>query len=293
MRTLKNRLNTIKMRTLKNRVKQVPIIPLIIILACIIMAIFADFIALHSPLETNLSARLRPPIFQEGGSWSYPLGTDAIGRDLLSRIIFGARISLITALGALSLGAVIGISVGLSAAYFGGKVDVVLMRAADVTAAFPMILFAVFLAMTLGQGVNTIIIAVALVIWARFARVIRGEALSIMQRDFIDQARVNGCSAIRIMASYLFPNMLNTIMVLYSLQIGWVILMEATLSFLGAGIPPPTPAWGSMVAIGREYITTGWWVSVVPGIAISLLVLAFNLTGDWLREKLDPKLRQV
>jgi peptide/nickel transport system permease protein len=167
------------------------------------------------------------------------------------------------------------------------------MRTADSTLAFPIILFALILAVTIGPSFANVIVAVAIVLWARYARVIRGEVLSLKERDFIAQARLTGCSTGRILLWHLFPNTLNTLIVLLTLQIGYVILVEASLSFLGAGIPPPTPAWGSMVAEGRDYMTRAWWVSVCPGMAILLVVLALNLLGDWVRDTLDPRLRQV
>ena len=186
-----------------------------------------------------------------------------------------------------------GAAIGLVAGYYGGRVDMILMRLADSTLAFPIILFGILLVVTLGGNLYNIVIAIALVLWARYARVIRGEVLSIKSRDFIDRARVVGCSTPRIVLMHIFPNTINTLLVLLTLQVGWVIIVEASLSFLGAGIPPPTPAWGAMIASGREYVDTAWWVSSFPGIAIMLTVISFNLFGDWLRDTLDPKLRNV
>jgi peptide/nickel transport system permease protein len=167
------------------------------------------------------------------------------------------------------------------------------MRIVDATLTFPTILIALLLAVSLGAGLRTIVIAITVIIWARFARVVRGEVLSVKTRDFVALARVHGCSHLRIMAIHIVPNVLNTFMVLLTLHIGFVIIVEASLSFLGAGIPPPTPAWGSMIAEGRDFVTSAWWVSFLPGLAILLVVLAFNLLGDWLRDTLDPKLRQL
>jgi peptide/nickel transport system permease protein len=167
------------------------------------------------------------------------------------------------------------------------------MRVTDTTLSFPIILFAILLVVILGSSLLTVVCAVALVLWARFARVIRGEVLSIRERDFVAQARIAGSSSVRIIMVHLFPNVLNTLVVLLSLQIGWVIIVEASLSFLGAGVPPPTPTWGSMIAEGRDYIASAWWVSFFPGLAILVTVLAFNLFGDWLRDALDPTMRQL
>ena len=193
----------------------------------------------------------------------------------------------------LIVGGGVGTIIGLLAGYYGGRLDAVLMRTADSTLAFPIILFAILLVVTLGANMANVVIAIALVLWARYARVIRGEVLAYKERDFIARARVSGCSDLRILTLHLFPNTVNTLLVLLTLQVGWVIIVEASLSFLGAGIPPPTPAWGAMVADGREYVDTAWWVSAFPGIAIMLTVIAFNLFGDWLRDALDPKLRQL
>ena len=193
----------------------------------------------------------------------------------------------------MTIGGGIGTLIGLTAGFYGGKIDTLLMRFADITLAFPLILFAILLVMVLGPSMLNVIIAISLVLWARYARVIRGEVLGLMQRDFIARAEVSGASDWRIMMRHLLPNVMPTLIVLITLQVGWVIIVEASLSFLGAGIPPPTPAWGSMLADGREYVSTAWWVTTTPGIAIMLVVLAFNLAGDWLRERLDPKQRGI
>ncbi len=191
------------------------------------------------------------------------------------------------------LASALGAGVGLIAGYYGGRVDAVLMRATDATMSFPVILLALILAVTAGPSFINVVIAIAVILWARFARVIRGQVLTLMELDFITQARIAGASAARIILRHLFPNTLNTLVVLTTLQVGYVIIVEASLSFLGAGIPPPTPAWGSMIAEGRDFVTSAWWVSFFPGLAILLVVLAFNLLGDWLRDTLDPKLRQL
>jgi peptide/nickel transport system permease protein len=208
-------------------------------------------------------------------------------------LVFGARVSLIVALSTLALGGALGGALGLIAGYYRGKLDAILMRASDITIAFPIILFAILLVVIIGPGLINLIIAVGLVIWARYARVIRGEVLTLMTQDFIARARVAGASDFRIITRHLFPNVVNTLVVLLTLQVGFLIIVESSLSFLGAGVPPPTPPWGSMVASGRDYITSAWWVSAIPGIAIMLIVIAFNMLGDWLRDRLDPKLRQL
>jgi peptide/nickel transport system permease protein len=275
------------------RLRRAPLVPSLIIAAFVLLAIVANVVAPGDPYEQSLRLRFKPPAWEEGGSWKHLLGTDRLGRDLLSRIIFGARISLAAGVLTVLLAGFVGAAVGLVAGYYRGRVDAVLMRVTDATLAFPVILLALILAVTLGPSFTNVIVAIAVILWARYARVVRGEVLTLMERDFIAQARIVGCSARRIILTHLFPNILNTLIVLLSLNLGYVIIVEASLSFLGAGIPPPTPAWGSMVAEGRDYITSAWWVSFFPGLAILLVVLAFNLFGEWLRDVLDPRLRQL
>jgi peptide/nickel transport system permease protein len=275
------------------RRRRTPIIPLVIIGVMLLTAAFADFLTSYSPTEISLSTRLRPPFWEERGSLAYPLGTDPMGRDLLTRMIYGARVSLLVAVLSLIVGGGLGAAVGLVAGYYGGRLDAFIMRVADTTMAFPIILFAILFVVVVGGSLATTVIAVAMVLWARYARVIRGEVLSLRERDFVAQARIAGASSPRIILVHLFPNVTNTLIVLLSLQVGWVIIVEASLSFLGAGIPPPTPTWGSMIAEGRDYIASAWWVSFFPGLAILATVLSFNLLGDWLRDALDPKLRQM
>jgi peptide/nickel transport system permease protein len=275
------------------RLGRLPIASAFILVAFVMVALLADVITWHQPYETSLRMRFRPPVWEAGGSWEYPLGTDHLGRDVLTRVVYGARVSLTAGVLTVLLAGLMGAAIGLLAGFYGGRLDAVLMRAADATLAFPIILFALILAVTTGPSFANVIVAVAIVLWARYARVIRGEVLSLKERDFVAQARIAGCSALRIMVYHLLPNTLNTLIVLLTLQIGYVILVEASLSFLGAGIPPPTPAWGSMVAEGRDYLTRAWWVSFFPGMAIMLIVLSLNLLGDWVRDTLDPKLRQI
>ena len=273
--------------------RRAPLIPLAIIFIVIFTATFAPLLSPYSTTKPSLADRLTPPAWQEGGSWAHPIGTDALGRDLATRLMHGGRVSMLVALFTLAIGGGIGTAIGLISGYFGGRIDAVLMRSADSTLAFPIILFAILLVVAVGANLANVVVAIALVLWARYARVIRGEVLALRERDFIARARVAGCSHFRIVMFHLFPNTVNTLLVLLTLQVGWVVIVEASLSFLGAGIPPPTPAWGSMVSDGREYVDTAWWVSATPGIAIMLTVVAFNLFGDWLRDTLDPKLRQV
>jgi peptide/nickel transport system permease protein len=262
--------------TPRGDLSRLPWTAFVIILVLGVIAVFAPLIATHSPTEQSLPDKLQPPAWQEGGSATHLLGTDLLGRDLFSRLVYGARVSLTVALFALLSGGLIGLAVGIVAGYVGGRVDSVLMRVVDAT-------------LTL----RTIVLAITVIIWARFARVVRGEVLGVKTRDFVALARVHGCSNPRIMLVHIVPNVMNTFMVLLTLHIGFVIIVEASLSFLGAGIPPPTPSWGQMVADGRSHIASAWWLSVMPGAAIVLVVLAFNMFGDWLRDWLDPRLRQI
>lgn len=273
--------------------RRAPWIPIAIISVMLCMAVFAPLLAPYSPIDQVLRDKLLPPFWLDGGSLNHILGTDAFGRDVLSRLMYGARVSLLVAVLALTVGGGIGLVVGIVAGYLGGALDNLLMRLVDAAFTFPAILFALLLAVTMGQGLSTLVIAISLLLWASFARVIRGEVLMLRQRDFVALAKVRGCSSLRIMLTHILPNVLNTFMVLVTLNIGVVIIAEASLSFLGAGIPPPTPTWGLMISEGRGRIADAWWVALIPGIAITLLVLSVNLFGDWLRDRLDPQLRQL
>jgi peptide/nickel transport system permease protein len=278
-------------------VRQYPVIPLAVLLIVLVVpAVFAPLVAQHDPLkpvEGGIAQRLQPPVWQETGSWDYPLGTDKLGRDMLSRIIYGARVSLAVALISIAAGGLIGTSLGLIAGYFGGNADHLIMRLVDIKLSIPSILLALVLVAALGPSFATVVIVIALLLWTRYARLVRGETLSLKHQDFVARSRVAGASTPRLLIHHIFPNVVNTIVVLATLEIGQVILLEATLSFLGAGIPLPTPAWGLMVADGRALIISAWWVSFFPGLAILLTVLSMNLLGDWIRDRLDPKLRNV
>jgi peptide/nickel transport system permease protein len=274
--------------------RRYPVISVLVLLSVLIIpAIFANVLAPHDPITGNLPDRLKPPAWVEGGSAKYLLGTDTLGRDILSRMLFGARISLSVSLVALLIGGAIGTMLGLIAGYFGKWVDSVVMRLVDMMLSMPLILIALVLVIVFEPGVGTTIGVVALLLWARYARLIRAQVLTIKEQDFISRARVAGASDFRIIVRHVFPNVVNTLIVIATLQVGVVILLEATLSFLGAGIPRPQPSWGAIVSDGRNYIATAWWISVIPGLAIMLTVLSMNMLGDWLRDRLDPKLRQI
>jgi peptide/nickel transport system permease protein len=275
------------------RRRRLPVLPLGIIGVFALVAILAPLLSPADPLDQSLRNRFKPPVWMEGGSTAHLLGTDRLGRDILSRIIWGSRVSLAAGVVTVLVASAFGAAIGLVAGYYGGRTDAALMRITDATMSFPVILLALILAVTVGPSFTNVVIAIAVILWARYARVIRGQVLTLMGLDFIAQARIAGAGAWRIITRHLLPNTMNTLVVLVTLQVGYVIIVEASLSFLGAGIPPPTPAWGSMIAEGREFVTSAWWASGLPGLAILLVVLAFNLLGDWLRDTLDPKLRQL
>jgi len=266
-----------------------PWISLFIVVLLAVCAIFADLLAPSDPTKMNmLDAKLAP-----GDTLSHPLGTDIMGRDILSRLIYGARSAMFMAVVALGTGAVAGTLVGLISGFRGGWTDALCMRAADAALGFPTILVAMIIVVLMGAGIEIIILAVALTVWARFARMIRGDVLAIKELDFVTLAKIAGVSTPVIIWRHVFPNTINTLMVITSLQVGQVILLEASLSFLGLGLPPGAPAWGIMVAEGRTVILDVWWLSLLPGLAITAVVLAFNFFGDWLRDTLDPKLRRL
>ncbi len=274
--------------------RRYPVIPVaVLLIVLVIPALFAELIAPHDPIDGNLRARLLPPAWTDGGDWSYPLGSDRQGRDILSRMIFGARTAALVSLAALAVGGIVGSVLGLVAGYFGSWWDHVIMRLVDINLSLPLILLALVLVVLFEPGTATTVAVVALLLWSRYARQVRAEVLTLKEMDFVARARVAGASNLRIIFRHILPNVFNTIIVLATLQVGNVILLEASLSFLGAGIPPPDPAWGVMVAEGRDFIVTSWWLSVIPGLAIMFTVLSMNLLGDWLRDYLDPRLRQL
>src|ERR1043166_7439284 len=276
------------------RLSGFPLIPTAILLGIAFVAVFANQLAPHNPEVGSLAARFKPPFWETGGSMKYLLGTDQLGRDVLSRLIFGARVSMVVGFTAVIFAGVIGTALGILSGYLGGWVDQVIMRITDTWLALPALTFAIFLAAIVGPSEWNIVIILGAVYWTRYARVIRGEVLSLKERDFVRLAIVAGCSKWKIMRKHLLPNVLNSAIVLATLMLGLVIVTGAALSFLGVGVPPPKPAWGLMLADGKKGLMAGyWWLTVFPGVCIVLMVLAANLLGDWLRVKLDPQLRQL
>ena len=270
-----------------------PLVSAAIMMVMATMAAGADVLAPHSPVVIRMDLALKPPSFVDGGAPGYFLGTDPLGRDILSRLMHGSRASLLVAGLSIGFATVVGTALGLLAGYSGGSADTLIMRAVDVVLTFPVILLALIFAVTIGPSVWVVTAILALVLWSRFARLVRGEVLSWKEREFVTYARAIGASPFRIVVVHLLPNITNSIVVLATLQVGFAIVVEASLSFLGAGIPPPAPSWGGMIASGRAYLETAWWLVAFPALAVALTVLSFNLFGDWLRDTLDPTLRQL
>src|SRR5438876_39800 len=270
-----------------------PAVPLAVVAALVLCALLAPVLAPHSPVEGSLGERLAPPIGLEGSRPGHLLGTDRHGRDTLSRLLYGARISLAVSVVGITLTGAAGSLIGLLAGFLGGWTETLLMRLADISLSLPGILIAVLLSVVFEPSFTNVIIVVVFLLWPSYARLTRGETLGLKQQEFVALARIAGCSSWTIMLRHIVPNLAPSILVLATLHVGYVIVLEAALSFLGVGIPPPTPSWGVMVADGRGLIEQAWWVSILPGIAILVTVLSLNVLGDWVRDRLDPKLRQL
>ena len=271
---------------------RIPWIPVVVLLVLGICALFAPWLAPYDPQEPDvLKGVQRIAPFETSEN---PLGVDLLGRDILSRLIHGARISAFISLISLGFGALVGTALGVASGYLGGKIDAILMRVCDGVMGFPTILLAlIIVAIQGGAGIQNVVIAIMATVWARFARQVRGEVLSIKERDFVTLAVVAGVPPHVIMWRHIFPNVVNTVLVIISLLVGQTILLEASLSFLGVGVPPGEPAWGIMVSEGRNNLLDLWWLSLMPGLAITIVVMALNLFGDWLRDTLDPRLRRL
>ncbi len=283
-----------------NLFRRWPVVSIAIISILAFVAIFAPLLSPQSPIESNLRDRNAPPFwytewYQENDkvTRTYILGADPIGRGVLSRLIHGARISMMVVLVATISGTVVGTALGMIAGYAGGIVDEVITRIVDIWLGLPFILLALIVAVTIGSGLLIMMGLLAATAWSPFVRNVRAEVLTLRERDYVALAKISGASSIRILIRHILPGVLNTVLVIATLRIGQLILTESFLSFLGAGIPPPTPTWGGIIADGREYLRDAWWVSVFAGIAIGLTVLALNFLGDWMRDTFDPRLRQV
>ena len=277
-----------------NRFKRdrVAVLGVMVVIGYILMAIFAPFISPHNPNEGDLSHRLQPPFFLQGGDWRYPLGCDHLGRDILSRIIYGSRISIFIGIAVVAASAAIGTLFGLLAGYYGGRLDSVVCMVVDILLAFPFLIFAIALMAATGPGLGNIILALTYKGWVPFCRVVRGDTLVAKRIEYVEAARAMGASSLRIMLKEILPNVFTPVLVLATLNVATVIIIEASLSFLGLGVQPPTPVWGSMVNEGREHLLSAWWVSTFPGLAILIMVLGVNLFGQGLRDALDPRLTE-
>ncbi len=265
---------------------------LLIVLLVLLTALFAPLLAPHAPELTNNTVFLKPPFWQAGGSISYPLGTDAIGRDILSRLIYGARLSLVIGLAVVALSVVVGTVLGMAAGYFRGVFEIAVMRLMDIILTLPSLLLAIVIVAILGPGLMNAMLAVAIVVLPHYVRITRAAVISEMSRDYVTAARMNGAGHLRLMFNEVLPNCMAPLIVQASLGISTAILDAAALGFLGLGAQPPSPEWGTMLADAREFVMRAWWVVTFPGLAILITVLAFNLLGDGLRDALDPKLKR-
>jgi peptide/nickel transport system permease protein len=265
---------------------------LVVIVATCGLAVGAPALAPADPVRNSLLDRLTPPMWLDGGSARHPLGTDTLGRDVASRLLHGARISLVVGLAAVAVAGTLGVALGLVSGYYRGWLDDLLMRVGDVQLAFPVLLLGVALLAVLGPGELNLILVLGVSGWITYARIVRGETLSLKEREFVEAARALGARDRYLLARHILPNVLPPITVVATFSVARVIIAEASLSFLGLGMPPPAPSWGAMLDEGRNYITTGWWLALFPGLAILLLVLGINLVGDWLRDLLDPRMER-
>jgi peptide/nickel transport system permease protein len=263
----------------------------VLIAIFVLTALIGPFLIEHDPLRGSLRSRLEPPAWIDGGSSEHLLGTDRLGRDVLARIVEGARISLAVCVVVISIAGGIGTTVGLVSGYVGGWVDRLLMRIVDLALSLPVILLALLIGAISGPSFLNIVIVISLVLWSQYARMARGETLRVKNEDYVDLARTSGLGHFAIIVRHILPNVAPALIVVATLQVGVVIVLEASLSFLGVGVPPPNPSWGSMVAEGRSYVVTAWWVSLFPGIAILLVVMAVNIIGDGLTDRYNPALR--
>ncbi len=273
--------------------RRYPLLPAVVLVALVITGIVARVVAPYDPIIGNMWERAMPPMWQAGGSAKHILGTDHVGRDVLSRLLYGAQVSLMVAGISVGAGFVVGSTLGVVAGWFGGIIDEIITRFVDMWMATPFLLVALIVALVLGQSLVILLTLLAILAWVGFVRVVRGHALTFKDSDYISLAKVAGASTWRILRVHVVPGIINTAVINATLNIGTLIMMEATLSFLGVGIPPPTPSWGGMVSDGRNYLVDAWWQSFFPGLCIFLTVLSLQFLGDWLRDYLDPRLRQL
>jgi len=261
-----------------------------VLLATVASALFAPWVAPHDPTVQDLLGKLQPPAWVDGGSLEHPLGTDGLGRDILSRIMYGSRVSLLVGTVAVGIGALVGVSLGLLAGYFGRWVDGLIMRIADIQLSFPFILLALAIIGVLGASLRNLVLVLGLASWMFYARMVRAEVLSLKEREYVTAAKAIGAASPRVIVRHVLPNVAHIVVVIATLEVARMILMESALSFLGLGVQPPTPSWGGMLNDSQLYMATAWWLTAFPGLAIVFTVLAVNLLGDVLRDVLDPRL---
>jgi peptide/nickel transport system permease protein len=261
----------------------------LILLALVVTALLSAYVAPHNPIRERLMDRLLPPAWTDDGEWRYVLGTDHLGRDLVSRIIYGARVSLVVGFAAVIVGGVLGISLGVAAGFLGGHTDEVIMALADMQLAFPTILMAIAIIAVLGPNFTNLVLVIGISGWVTYARIARAQVLSVREKEFVEAIRAQGGSRWRIVWRHILPNILSPLIVVATLDLARTIILESTLSFLGLGIQPPTPSWGGMLSDGREYLLSAWWIATFPGLALMLTALSCNRLGDWLRDLTDPR----
>ena len=268
-------------------------VSLFILLTLIITALFSPQVAPHNPIRERLLDRLLPPAWGQDGEWQYVLGTDHLGRDVLSRIVYGSRVSLVVGAAAVVVGGALGISLGVAAGFLGGRSDELIMALADMQLAFPTILLAIAIIAVLGPSFANLVVVIGISGWVTYARIARGQVLSLREKEFVEAIRAQGGSQLRIVVRHILPNILSPLIVVATLDLARTIILESTLSFLGLGIQPPTPSWGGMLSDGREYLLSAWWIATFPGVALMLTALSFNRLGDWIRDLTDPRLRRT
>jgi len=275
---------------MSKRVAPLVVLSWLIVLALLVAAVCSPQVAPHNPVRERLIDRLLPPAWGKDGEWRYLLGTDHLGRDVVSRIIYGSRVSLVVGFAAVAVGGSLGIVLGVMAGYVGGRLDEGIMALVDIQLAFPTILLAITVIAVLGPSFINLVLIIGLSGWVTYARIARGQVLSLREKEFVEASRAQGSDPLRTVCRHILPNMLSPLIVVATLDLARTIILESTLSFLGLGIQPPTPSWGGMLSDGREYLLTAWWIATFPGLALMLTALSFNRLGDWARDLTDPRL---
>jgi peptide/nickel transport system permease protein len=276
----------------RSRIDAITLAGGLVVIAAVALAVFAPVLAPADPIKNSLIDRLTPPMWLAGGAAKHPLGTDTLGRDVASRLLYGARVSLVVGFSAVVVAGLLGVALGLVSGWYRGRLDDLVMRLGDVQLAFPVLVLAVAVLAVLGASLTNLIVVLGVTGWITYARIVRGEVLTLREREFVMAARALGAADGWILWRHLLPNVLPPITVVATFSVARTIIAEASLSFLGLGIPAPEPSWGAMLDEGRNYITTAWWLALFPGVAILLLVLGINLVGDWLRDVLDPRMER-